>query len=112
MLRIIMLSGIIKGSPTSSCFLGLQEFVTRGRCGVARGWAGSCAITIKKLRELAGKSRTMLVRLRLCRTFAKADALSTKMTTANSRVATAELRSHTTGHRPRLGQPQIEFTIE
>src|ERR1700736_3646185 len=88
----------------------------RGRCGVARGWAGPCAITIKKLRELADRSRTMPVRLRPCRTFAKADALSRKMTTANSRVATADLRPHTTGQstddRPRPGQPQIEFTIE
>lgn len=33
-------------------------------CDVARGWVGSCVITVKKLRELAGKSRPMAVRLR------------------------------------------------
>jgi hypothetical protein len=36
--------------------------------------------------KLAGKSRAMPVRSRPCRTFAKADALSTMMTTPNSRV--------------------------
>src|ERR1019366_9801868 len=38
------------------------------------GWA-LCVITIKKLRELAGKSRLMAVRLRPGRTNANADAL-------------------------------------
>ena len=85
--------------------------------GLARGWVGSCAITIKKLRELAGKSRTMPVRLRPGHADARADSLLTKMTTtANSRVATADLRPRTTGQstddRRRLGQPQIDFTIE
>jgi hypothetical protein len=34
-------------------------------CNVARGWVVSCVITIKRLRELAGKSRPMAVRLQL-----------------------------------------------
>jgi NNP family nitrate/nitrite transporter-like MFS transporter len=46
----------------------------------ARGWVGSCVITIKKLRELAGKSRLMAVRLRPGRAYAKADALLMTMT--------------------------------
>ena len=41
---------------------------------------GSCVITIKKLRELAGKSRLMAVRLRAARAYAKADALLMTMT--------------------------------
>jgi hypothetical protein len=58
-----MPSGIIKGSLTSCCFLGSRKRVGVGLCNVARGWAGSCIFTIKKPRELAGKSRTMPVRL-------------------------------------------------
>jgi hypothetical protein len=41
---------------------------------------GSYVITIKKLRELAGKSRPMAVRLRPGRAYAKADALLMTMT--------------------------------
>ena len=63
MSSITMPSGIIKGSPTSCCFLGSRKLVEVGLCNVARGWVGSCVITIKKPRELAGKSRTMPVRL-------------------------------------------------
>jgi hypothetical protein len=68
--------------------LWVRGFYAYGtRSAIARiGWVGSRAITIERLRELVGKSRTMPVRLRPCHTFAKADALSTKMTTANSRV--------------------------
>ena len=40
----------------------------------------SCVITIKRLRELASRSRTMAVRLRLGRAYAKADALLMTMT--------------------------------
>jgi hypothetical protein len=43
----------------------LSEYVVRNLCNVAIGWVGSCVITIKKLRELAGKSRPMAVRLQL-----------------------------------------------
>ena len=60
-----MPSGIIKGSPTSCCFVGSRKRVVRSLCNVARGWVVSCVITIKKLRELAGKSRPMAVRLQL-----------------------------------------------
>ena len=50
-------------------------------CNVARGWVVSCVITIKRLRELAGKSRPMVVRLQPGRaTYAKTDALLTTMT--------------------------------
>jgi hypothetical protein len=63
MLRITMLSGIIKGSPTSCCSVGSRKRVVRNLCNVARDWVGSCVITIKRLRELAGKSRPMAVRL-------------------------------------------------
>ena len=80
MLRITMLSGIIKESPTSCCSVGSRKRVVRSLCNVARGWVGSCVITTKKLRELAGKSRPMAVRLRPSRTYAKADVLLTTMT--------------------------------
>ena len=87
MLRITMPSGIIKGSPTSCCSVGSRKLVGTGLCNVARGWVGSCVITIKRLRELAGKSRPMAVRLRPGRTYAKADALLMMMTAG-------ELASH------------------
>jgi hypothetical protein len=74
-----MPSGIIKGSPTSCCSVGQQKLVARNLCNVARDWAGSCVITIKRLRELAGKSRTTPVRLRPGRAYAKVDALLTTM---------------------------------
>ena len=80
MLRITMPSGIIKGSPTSCCSIRPRKRVVRSLCNVARGWVGSCAITIKRLRELASRSRTMAVRLRLGRAYAKADALLMTMT--------------------------------
>jgi len=59
------LSGIIKGSPTSCCSVGSRKRVVRSLCNVARGWVVSCVITIKRLRELAGKFRPMAVRLQL-----------------------------------------------
>ena len=71
-----MPSGIIKGSPTSCCSVGSRKRVVRSLCNVARGWVFSCVITIKKLRELAGKSRPMAGRA----TYAKTDALLTTMT--------------------------------
>ena len=71
---------IIKESPTSCCSAGSRKRVVRSLCDVARGWLGSCVITIKKLRELAGKSRLMAVRLRPGRTYAKADILLMTMT--------------------------------
>ena len=80
MLRITMPRGIIKGSPTSCCSVGSRKRVVRSLCNIAKGWVVSCVITIKRLRELAGKSRPMAVRLRPGRTYAKADALLTTMT--------------------------------
>ena len=80
MFRITTLSGIIKGNPTSCCSARLGKRVVKTLCNVARGWVGSCVITIKKLRELAGKSRPMAVMLRPGRTYAKADILSMTMT--------------------------------
>src|ERR1019366_2775718 len=59
-----MASGIIKGSPTSCCSVGLRKLVGTGLYNVATGWVGSCVITIKRLHELAGKSWRMAVRLR------------------------------------------------
>jgi hypothetical protein len=50
---ITMLSGIIKGSPTSCCSVRSRKLVVRNLCNVEKGWAGSCVLTIKKLRELA-----------------------------------------------------------
>ena len=80
MLRITMLSGIIKESPTSCCSVGSPKRVVRSLCNVARGWVGSSVITIKKQRELAGKSRPMAVRVRPSRAYAKADTLLMTMT--------------------------------
>src|ERR1022692_1713710 len=92
-----MLSGIIKGKATSCCFVGSPQLVAKNLCNVARGLVGSCAITIKRLRELAGRSRTMAVRLRLGRAYAKADALLMTMTTGGLTMATAAPRPHATG---------------
>jgi hypothetical protein len=58
---------------------------------------GSYVITIKRLRELAGKPWPMAVRVAAGPDFAKAEALSPKMTRVYSRVATADLRLHATG---------------
>jgi len=60
-----MPSGITKVSPTSCCSVGSRKLVGTGLCDVARDWAGSYVISIKRLRELAGKSLTMPVTLRL-----------------------------------------------
>jgi len=65
MLRIPMPSGIIKGSPTSCCSVGSRKLVGTGLCNVARGWVGSCVITIERPHDLAGKSPTIPVTLRL-----------------------------------------------
>src|ERR1035437_5230505 len=81
MSRITMLSGITKGKATSFCFVGSPQLVGKTLCNVARGLVGSCAITIKRLRELAGRSRTMAVRLQLGRADAMVGALLT-MTSA------------------------------
>ena len=64
MLRITMPSGIIKGSPTSCCSVGLRKLVGTGLYNVATGWVASCVTTIKRLHELAGQSWQMAVRLR------------------------------------------------
>jgi hypothetical protein len=80
MSRITTLSGIIKENPTCCCSAGSLKRVVRSLCNIARGWVGSYVITIKKLRELAGKSRPMAVRLRPGRAYAKADALLMTMT--------------------------------
>jgi hypothetical protein len=70
MLRITMLSAIIRARTISCCFLRIRKRVKVGQCDVARGWVGSCVITIKKPRELTGKSRmitvTLTVELRQC----------------------------------------------
>ena len=78
-LRITMPSGIIKGSPTSCCFLRFQDIVARSLCNVASDWVGSCVFTIERLRELAGKSRTMPVRLLSGCAYRNVDALLTMM---------------------------------
>src|ERR1035437_9539323 len=97
MSRIIMLSGIIKGKATPCCFVGSPQLVAKNLCNVARGWAGCYAITIKLRREPAGRSRTMAVRLRLGRAYAKADALLMTMTAGGLTMAIADLRPHATG---------------
>src|ERR1017187_10233826 len=97
MSRIIMLSGITKGKATSCYFVGSPQLVAKNLCNVARGLVGSCAITIKRLGELAGRARTMAVRLRLGRAYAKADALLMTMTTGGPTMAIADLRPHATG---------------
>ena len=70
MLRITMLSGIIKGKATSCCFVGSPKLVVKNLCNVARGWVGCYAITIKMRREPAGTSlydaREVEARPRLC----------------------------------------------
>jgi hypothetical protein len=48
-----MLSEIIKGSLTPYCSIRSGKLVVKSPCNVARGWVGSCVITIKTLRELA-----------------------------------------------------------
>jgi hypothetical protein len=95
MLRIIMLSETIKGSPTSCCLIGQQKLAARGLSNVAKGWVGSYAITIKRRLKLADKYRTMLVRLRLGCAYAKADALLTTMMIAGEthELVTADLRA-------------------
>jgi putative transposase len=46
-----------KGRAMSCCSLGIRTFVVRDLCKVARDWVGSCAITIAKRREGAGRLR-------------------------------------------------------
>jgi len=58
-----MLSAIIRGRITSCCSLAIPTSAARELCNVARGWAGSCVITIKKRREMAGKSWMSPVKL-------------------------------------------------
>src|SRR5258708_38906684 len=58
-----MLSAIIRERTMSCCSLAIQTSTARELCNVARGWAGSCVITIKKRREMAGKSWMSPVRL-------------------------------------------------
>ena len=51
MLRITMLSEIIKENPTSCYFLGSQKPGVKSLSNVERAWAGSCVITIETPRE-------------------------------------------------------------
>ena len=46
----------IEGSRTSCCSRGSRKPAGRALCDVANGSAGSCAITIKTPRELAGQA--------------------------------------------------------
>jgi len=56
-------NAIIRERTTSCCSLAIQTSTARELCNVARGWAGSCVITIKKRREMASKSWMSPVRL-------------------------------------------------
>jgi hypothetical protein len=56
MLHTTIENGTIKGSRTSCCSGGSRKHAGRGLCDVANGSADSCAITIKKPRELAGQA--------------------------------------------------------
>src|SRR5215470_15610546 len=47
----------------SCCFLRRQNLVTKGLCNATSDWVGYYIFTIERLREWAGKSRTMPVRL-------------------------------------------------
>ena len=58
-----MLSEITKGRAMSCCFLRRQNLVTKGLCNATSDWVGYYIFTIERLREWAGKSRTMPVRL-------------------------------------------------
>jgi hypothetical protein len=55
-----MRSVIIRGRPTSCCFLVTRKRDEAGLCNVAKGWAGCCIIIIKKPRNLAEQSRIIL----------------------------------------------------
>ena len=63
MLRITMLTAIIRARTTSCCSLATQTFTARALYDVASDWEGSCVITIKKPRELACKSWMIAVGL-------------------------------------------------
>ena len=63
MLRIIMLSAIIRARTTFCCFLVMSKYVEVGLCNVVKGWAGSCVIIIEKLRKRAYKSQMIPVGL-------------------------------------------------
>jgi hypothetical protein len=58
-----VLSAIIREKTTFCCSLAIQISIAKELCNVARGWVGSCVITIKKRREMAGKSWMSPVRL-------------------------------------------------
>src|SRR5450759_757193 len=60
MSSITMLSEIIRGKVMSCCFPGMWTFVTRKPCNAARDWAGFCAITIKKPRDLPAGRRDQM----------------------------------------------------
>src|ERR1035437_2891011 len=60
MSSITMLSEIIRGKVMSCCFPRKWTFVTRKPCNAARGWAGSCAITIKKPRDFPAGRRDQM----------------------------------------------------
>jgi hypothetical protein len=63
MLPITMLSAITKGKTTSCFSLTIRRSLASERCNAESDWEGSCAITIRKPRELAGESRLIPVRL-------------------------------------------------
>ena len=63
MLRITMLSAIIRARTMFCCFLVMSKYVEVGLCNVVKGWAGSCAIIIEKLRKRAYKSQMIPVGL-------------------------------------------------
>src|SRR5450830_1648807 len=60
MSSITMLNEIIRGKVMSCCFPWMRKFVTRKPCNAARGWAGSCAITIKKPRDFSTGRRDQM----------------------------------------------------
>ena len=52
MLRTTTLRKIIKGSPTSSCFLKSRKLVVTKLESVASDWAGFCVTATETAREL------------------------------------------------------------
>jgi deoxycytidylate deaminase len=67
-----MLSEIIKGSPTSCCFLKPRKRIVTNLPNVVRGWADYCATTTEQPREVVIMSRRPAV---TCLLHAEANAL-------------------------------------
>jgi hypothetical protein len=78
---MITLSEIIRGSPTSCCFLQSRKLALTKLWSVASGWAGSC-VTTTAPRELAAKSRSIAMRLWLGRPRAETNASLMATTTS------------------------------